>query len=107
MLDVVRPFPFLGLKHSSLNGEIKIEKRLVNAAIRPSLAWSTWVLDGGAIPSSIPCICPGRSDFSWSWGESNPSADVCVVPGQGLSSLATIRFRVSVSDRHLPGMAGV
>ena len=61
----------------------------------------------GAIPSSIPCICPGRSDFSWSWGESNPSADVCVVPGQGLSSLATIRFRVSVSDRHLPGMAGV
>ena len=46
MLDVIRPFPVLGLKHSSLNGEIKIVKRLVNAAIRPSLAWSTWVLDG-------------------------------------------------------------
>src|SRR5262245_7379512 len=25
-------------------------------------------LDGGEIPSSIRCIVPGRSHFSWSWG---------------------------------------
>ena len=38
--------------------------------------WSSIVLDGGVILSSFHRISPGRSQISWSWGESNPRPSV-------------------------------
>ena len=56
---------------------------------------STGTTDFRTAPTTLTL----STERSWSWGESNPSARVCVGARQRLSPLLTIGFRLSSSDR--------
>jgi hypothetical protein len=99
MPDVIRPNSVLTHRPIFVIREIEGVQCLVSDHAPAESGLVNRGLDGGSIPSSIACISPGKSHFSWSWGESNPLASTFPHPGHSVAPQVTFDFRVTVVDR--------